>query len=745
MAQRGVLGWWWLNDTVDGEPSMNGTTPSTPAADPALTSIPFQLQDPGFRFIKLRRGAKEPIELWRDPGCQYEWNDGRLLHHLSTVGNYGIVTGAGRLCCFDADDVDRLDGLGITDPFKDTFTVSTGRGTHYYFLSDFTGKAILSDPEDKTRQLGDIRGGAGFYLVAPGSVHPSGSRYEVTHDAPLKEIDAGTVRAAVREVLPIPPPARAVNSKTNHSARGGGTITDRLGLRCEDFLIPVRATRHGDELIGSHPVHGSETGSNLHVNVHKNTWHCHRCNTGGGALEAFAVSEGIISCDQVQPGCLDNRWSDVLKALEKRGYQLPQQAPQAGRSDDEKRHELHTSMEACRDEAIGVLQNDFLQYLHDTFSLIHSGDQETITTVALAIASQSIVNSQGIQPALGGEKGTGKTSSVKAALHLISPDWIMEGSVSDKAIFRFLETPGRIVFSDDVTLSPDINATIKRAMSNFQGLTPHRTLDKDRKPIVIPIAPRQIFILTSVSDQGDDQLSDRQFKISFQKTDKNNSNFLDFVAERELTGQEELPLLHEVHVCRAAWEEIKTRQFRVINPYAKRIRFTDPGHRRDVIMLFDFIKAFAVLRFMQRNQRGNLDNVIILEADAQDVEDAIKAFTAMGPQIQALKLSKDEMSLWQFITIDQGGEVSFPDLVERYAAGGAKSATYTRLRRLIEGREGSGGLLDKIAGMTVTRELREVSDSKRRNVKVIRCHTKPKLNEYVEFATFEPITTKEEK
>ena len=232
----------------------------------------------------------------------------------------------------------------------------------------------------------------------------------------------------------------------------------------------------------------------------------------------------------------------------------------ADKARDEEAQANLAAMEARIGEALEILKHgDPLGYLRDTFSKIHSGDVESIESIALAIACQSIVNSQGIQPGFGGDKGTGKTSSVKAALHCVNPSWILEGSVSDKALFHFLSAPGMIVFSDDVDLNPDVTATIKRAMSNFQSSTKHRTLDRDRKKAVVTIAPRQLFLFTSVNGTGDDQLKDRQFAISYQKSDKANKEFVEFVQDREESGQEELPLLHEVLVSRAIFDEIKNK------------------------------------------------------------------------------------------------------------------------------------------------------------------------------------------
>ena len=49
-----------------------------------------------------------------------------------------------------------------------------------------------------------------------------------------------------------------------------------------------------------------------------------------------------------------------------------------------------------------------------------------------------------------------------------------------------------------------------------------------------------------------------------------------------------------------------------------------------------------------------------------------------------------------------------------------------------------GGLREKVSGLTITKEIREVSDSKKRLVKVIRCTRGPGINEYADFVKYDP-------
>ena len=59
-----------------------------------------------------------------------------------------------------------------------------------------------------------------------------------------------------------------------------------------------------NEYQGSHPIHDSTTEKNFCVNIQKNSWHCFRHNSGGGALQYLAVKEGIIKCEQAKRGAL---------------------------------------------------------------------------------------------------------------------------------------------------------------------------------------------------------------------------------------------------------------------------------------------------------------------------------------------------------------------------------------------------------------------------------------------------------
>jgi hypothetical protein len=102
----------------------------------------------------------------------------------------------------------------------------------------------------------------------------------------------------------------------------GFTISEQLGLSCDRIGYPTDAYSCTNGLQGAHPFHGSTTGSNYCINTNDNTWYCFRHQSGGGALELYAISKGIINCEDSGRGCLTDVWGDVFEELEKDGYQL---------------------------------------------------------------------------------------------------------------------------------------------------------------------------------------------------------------------------------------------------------------------------------------------------------------------------------------------------------------------------------------------------------------------------------------
>jgi len=112
-------------------------------------TVAKQLESEGFRFCKVQKKDKKPFEAgWSKKG--YKWNDQALQGWLEAGGNYGCLGGHGDLVILDADDLPRLQELGVIDLLPESFTVRTpGRGGwHIYLICPGMGKKMaLYDPE----------------------------------------------------------------------------------------------------------------------------------------------------------------------------------------------------------------------------------------------------------------------------------------------------------------------------------------------------------------------------------------------------------------------------------------------------------------------------------------------------------------------------------------------------------------------------------------------------------------------
>jgi hypothetical protein len=268
-----------------------------------IVSIPDQLLDGSFRFIRLKKQQKEPFDTKWQTENNFEAKDERIAGYIDKGFNYGVICAANDVCILDADEFARLEQLGALDCFNDTFTVRTGSDKgeryHYYFRCPGLGgkKIPFFDLTDEKQHLGEVYPvGAKAYCVGPNSIHPSGNRYCVVNDSPIKTLTADEIdkvffskvkssRAISRDGTQL---MNKMPSKIDSYQQN--TITKALGLKIEDFGYPAgNVIKRGDEVQGSHPIHGSSTGMNYSINKTKNVFHCFRCGTGGDPLVFLAI------------------------------------------------------------------------------------------------------------------------------------------------------------------------------------------------------------------------------------------------------------------------------------------------------------------------------------------------------------------------------------------------------------------------------------------------------------------------
>jgi hypothetical protein len=116
--------------------------------------------------------------------------------------------------------------------------------------------------------------------------------------------------------------------RTSSRPISSSKIGDAWGVRIEDFMPDNPRVMGAGRYQGSNPFHGSTTGNNYSVDTREGIWHCYRdrCGgTGGDALIAFCVREGILDCSDCKPGVMSKIDYPVLfRKLEECGYKDPE-------------------------------------------------------------------------------------------------------------------------------------------------------------------------------------------------------------------------------------------------------------------------------------------------------------------------------------------------------------------------------------------------------------------------------------
>lgn len=339
------------------------------------------------------------------------------------------------------------------------------------------------------------------------------------------------------------------------------------------------------------------------------------------------------------------------------------------------------------EKSLDIMQNgDPVKQIIDTFNSIHIGDEGTGRALVLSVGSQSILNSDGIQPAPSGESGKGKSHACQTVLHLIPDEFWIETSLSAKAPFYSDIKPGTIVFSDDATIGDDLESTIKRATTNFQKETTHTTVDANRKPIKLHIPPRIVWWLPSVDNTMDTQTINRQFGVAVDQTPETDEKVAEFQRKKSKTGEVKFPVTDDVLICREIFRVVKEQLLTVVIPFADEIGWNDTRNRRNQPMFLDMVKSFAVMRFMQRKKRD--ENTII--ATKEDFEDARKLYHSRA-ETQTTKLTDLELDIVRFIY--DNGETDIKAMQT------GLNLPHYRAYQLLHGQKGSGGILGKVPGL----------------------------------------------
>ena len=346
-------------------------------------------------------------------------------------------------------------------------------------------------------------------------------------------------------------------------------------------------------------------------------------------------------------------------------------------------------------------------FIKEQFEKIHVGDEIIFYGLLASIGSQLCRPSDGIQPGLTGESGKGKTDSCRALYHLLPDDYKANNGFSNKSFFYDTSIkPGTVFFFDDAAnLREEIQDMIKQSTSAFQEPFTYRTVI-NHKLEKLKIPARMVYWITTVGGNFEMQFLNRQLNLSVDDSTNQDDLVMSMTKERYKGGDDRFSESNEVKVCREIFRMLKDREPVTVKiPYADKIHWNQPKNRRNLPMFFDTINAFTAILQYQRKQ----DSSGAVLAGREDFELAKKLWMRIGRE-QVGKLTPDDMRLLN--SIRENGEKSHDGIyrIPRSIAKKILKFSDYKMDSIINGKDGVGGLREKVEGFEVIKGTKTTGD-----------------------------------
>ncbi len=593
--------------------------------------IPKQLQKKCFRFIKIVSGQKKAAETDWTLTNNYKYNESEFQEYLKSAKAYGVVCGFGKLAVIDCDtkEVEQL----CKEALPNTFEVRTGSGgCHlYYIIDDLDKQYKLYDAQDNHH--GEVQF-LGQQVLGPNSLHPSGNQYELAKDIAITKI----TRHQLLEVLSPYIKQEEVQFCTTECKLDMHQVASKIkGL-----------THKGKELVGAHPVHGSEGGENFHIDVEKGVWHCFRCQTGGDAFTLIAVLEGVLKCHECRPGALAGDKFKQVVAIAKKKY---------GYVDNPRQ-----STKLTAQQQLALSQPNLLyRIIQETRKEGVIGNEITQLAIIMKIALRFVKNATKTSSNLlvTDETGGGKDwVTTNVCNILLKPyDTLFKATGISEKVLNYWEPlgensswDGRVLYLED---PEEGTLTCQAFKVRASGNNEIVTLDTERKVMYKRINGKPIIIVTSLKQCIDVELMRRWDAINVDTSEPVTQAIQKYKLEKSAG----LITYNPDNILRTALQELNIVE--VVIPFAPQLASMLPNHlimRSQISKLIDYIKASAALH--QYNRDVDAQGRIIATLD--DYAYAAYIFDKLG-SIHGQALNKAESSLVSYLW-EKDGPVKLTDI-----------------------------------------------------------------------------------
>ena len=394
-----------------------------------------------------------------------------------------------------------------------------------------------------------------------------------------------------------------------------------------------------------------------------------------------------------------------------------EEAERQWREDQELRTEARTIIKAGKT----------LEFFRKVYATLHAGDLHVLEAILMQFAAGSILNTKGIHIHVSGPRGKGKSSSIECALHLLPLEYWLDVDLSRTAIFNLddeSKKPGMIVYLDDTQFTLESEGDVKRSTTKFQAGRKRKIttsvsggfkLDNQSTP------PRMSYITSSVGDPGDEQIRDRFYILYVNPTPEQTDARDDFLLSQMEMGEDDLPVTHDVEICRMIGTLIREQTFYGhVSEARKKITLERGLDSRYINQFRDIMYSGAVLNYENRLLSPRVgSSALTIDVDLEDF-DISCTMTSRTKAGREYGFTGDEQRLADWImtqgdAMDPRIGTSESYILTHYKVDG-KTLPASTMRQYLYGREGSrfgtaGNCIGGICGKaSITSEVIQTHD-----------------------------------
>lgn len=380
-----------------------------------------------------------------------------------------------------------------------------------------------------------------------------------------------------------------------------------------------------------------------------------------------------------------------------------------------------------KEKAREVLKNgDPVQYLADSCGRMALGAEAAFKKLASCVSVQNIHQSSGLHPKLTGNSSGGKTWTVYSFAHHLPREAVIKGSMSAKAGFYHSDGDRVLRILDDYQAgNEDLDTVIKQTTSEFHEPYTHRTVVK-QQAATLKIGSEQTWAITSVNNDQDIQVLNRAIPINVDDSVDLTKKVNNRTVERYGAGEVAKPVDEDVLVCRAMFQILRDEGYiNVRVPFWERIEWLDTSNRRNPSIFMDLVIAHTAMFRYQREK----DSEGYYLATEEDFQAAKSLFADKDGEELVKRLTRREREVLELLVGSPGG-ITRADVCERL------DIAPQQVSRIFNGRNGEGGLLQKIAiKETQISEMTRINEEQSRTV----YKTVYSLKDYDKFAGFDAV------